>query len=111
MRYLTLGVGFYLSLSASFPHLIYTLARGTVLSLSTVFDFLLFAFALYLLSRLFELLPQDNGDTHAMVKEAADEQEASLSEGEESAPDASADDKAEALPTEEDAAAQKTETE
>lgn len=70
MRYLTLAIAFYLSLSVALPNLIYTLTRGTVLSLSTVFDFLLFAFALYLLSRLFELLPEESREVHCMVKAA-----------------------------------------
>ncbi len=73
MRYLTLGIGFYLSISASLPNLIYTLARGNALVLSSVYDFLLFAFALYLLARLLELLPERDRETHGMVCNAAAE--------------------------------------
>ncbi len=89
MRYLSLAVGFYLALSSSLPNLIYTLARGTVLSLSTVFDFLLFAFALYLLANLFELLPEGDRDTHCMVKDAVlfeESKEAAAEEKPEDAP-------------------------
>lgn len=82
MRYLTLGIGFYLAISTSLPNLIYTLTRGNVLVLSSAYDFLLFAFALYLLARLLELLPERDREVHDMVCDAAKDAEAEP-EGEE----------------------------
>ena len=90
MRYLTLGVGFYLAISASLPNLIYTIARGTVLVLSSAYDFLLFAFALYLLAHLLSLLPEREREVHAMVSDAVAGSEASA-EGEKPAGDSDAD--------------------
>lgn len=89
MRYLTLGIGFYLSISASLPNLIYTLVRGRALVLSSVYDFLMFAFALYLLARLIELLPQRDREAHSIIRNAvatAAEDDTAKDEGETEAP-------------------------
>ena len=88
-RYLSLAVAFYFTMTASVPNLIYTLVHNKVLMLSSAYDFLLFAFGLYLLARLCALLPEGEKKTHALVREAAEaptEEEAPAPTEEEAAP-------------------------
>ena len=85
-RYLSLAIGFYFAITASVPNLIYTLVRGSELMLSSAYDFVLFAFALYFLSRLLELLPEAEKETHALVRDLAE-----AAEAEEKVADAPAD--------------------
>lgn len=99
LRYLTLGVGFFLTVTASLPNLIYTLVRGKELVLSCAYDFLLFAFSLYLLSSLLELLPERERKVHCMVSDLTNENEESAPEGETEA-DAEAENATEAPVTE-----------
>jgi hypothetical protein len=88
-RYLSLAIGFYFAITASVPNLIYTLLRGTELMLSSAYDFVLFAFALYFLSRLFEMLPEDEKGTHCLVRKLAEEEPTAEEESaeEEAAPE------------------------
>lgn len=87
-RYLSLSIGFFLAITASLPNLIYTLVRGTELVLSCAYDFLLLAFALYLLARLLELLPERDRTVHCMVSDAA-ANDTPVAPSEENADDAS----------------------
>lgn len=85
-RYLTLAIGFYFAITASLPNLIYTLVRGGELMLSSAYDFTLFAFALYFLARLLQMLPEAEKEAHPLVRELAEQGE-SEQDGDGVAPD------------------------
>ncbi len=66
--YLVNAIGVMAATAASLPNILYTLIQGKELVLSTVYDFLLFAYALYMLARLLQMLPYDLPVTHRIVQ-------------------------------------------
>lgn len=68
LHFVVTGVALVLSTVSSVPNILYTLAEGKELVLSTVNDFLLFSYSLYLLARLLQMLPYDLPITHHMVR-------------------------------------------
>lgn len=90
-RYLSLAIGFYFSITASLPNLVYTLVRGDELMLSSAYDFALFAFALYFLARLIEMLPVKEKSVHPLVRELKEEADVLSDEEDEAEADADAD--------------------
>ncbi len=74
-----------ISAVASVPNILYALAEGKELVLSTVYDFVLFAYSLYILARLLQMLPYDLPMTHSMVRGFLQKEEEMLA-GEEETP-------------------------
>jgi hypothetical protein len=68
LHFVVTGMALLLGTVASVPNILYTLAEGKELVLSTVNDFLLFSYSLYLLARLLQMLPYDLPITHRMVR-------------------------------------------
>lgn len=68
LHFVVTGMALLLGTVASIPNILYTLAEGKELVLSTVNDFLLFSYSLYLLARLLQMLPYDLPITHRMVR-------------------------------------------
>ena len=68
LHFVVTAVALLLSAAASVPNILYTLTEGKELVLSTVNDFLLFSYSLYLLARLLQMLPYDLPITHRMVR-------------------------------------------
>ena len=68
LHFVVTGAALLLATVASVPNILYTLAEGKELVLSTVNDFLLFSYSLYLLARLLQMLPYDLPITHRMVR-------------------------------------------
>lgn len=68
LQYLLTSLGLTLSLTASVPNILFTLVRGQELVLSTVYDFVLLAFGLYLFSRLLQMLPRELPMTHPLIR-------------------------------------------
>lgn len=68
LQYLLTAFCLLLSLTASVPNILFTVVRGKELVLSTVYDFVLLAFGLYLLSRLIQMLPRVLPVTHPLIR-------------------------------------------
>lgn len=68
LQYLLTSLCLVLCLTSSVPNILYTLVRGKELALSTVYDFVLLAFGLYLFSRLLQMLPRELPVTHPLVR-------------------------------------------
>ena len=68
LQFFFTAVAMLISAVASVPNILYTLIEGRELVLSTVYDFLLFAYSLYMLARLLQMLPYDLPMTHSMVR-------------------------------------------
>ena len=67
--YFVTAVTLLLSLSASIPNLLYNLIENGALVLSSIYDFVLLAAALYTLARLVQLFPYELPSTHRMVQQ------------------------------------------
>ena len=87
LQYLLTALGLVLSLTAAVPNILYTVTRGKELVLSTVYDFVLLAFGLYLFARLLQMLPRALPVTHPLLRvflrDGEDEDEATEDEDEE----------------------------
>lgn len=68
LQYLLTALGMVLSLTAAVPNILYTVTRGKELVLSTVYDFVLLAFGLYLFARLLQMLPRSLPVTHPLLR-------------------------------------------
>lgn len=68
LHFVVAGIALLLATVSSVPNILYTLTEGKELVLSTVNDFLLFSYSLYLLARLLQMLPYDLPITHRMVR-------------------------------------------
>ena len=106
LYYFTTATALLLCATASVPNLLYNLLRGQVLVLTTVYDFVLLAGALYLLARLLQILPYELPAVHQMVQHFLNT--AAETAGEE-AEESESGEPLEALPAEEEAPAQENE--
>lgn len=85
LQFFVTATAMLLASVSSIPNILYTLVKGRVLVLSTVYDFLLMAFALYMLARLLQMLPYDLPMTHRMVRGFLQREEEALAAEEETA--------------------------
>ncbi len=111
LHYFFLAVGLFMTAAASIPNLIYTMLNTRELVLSTVYDFVLFAYFLYLTARLFQLAPRKARGAHPLtlaIDTRAEDEEVTDGEGEGVAPAAKEPPAPEAVP---EAAPEEAETE
>ena len=97
LQFFITAIAMLIAAVASVPNVLYTLVKGQELVLSTVYDFVLFAYSLYMLARLLQMLPYDLPMTHSMVRGFLQKEEEDLASEEEATAQAE-----EATPTDED---------
>lgn len=78
LQFFLTATAMLVSAVASVPNILYTLVKGQELVLSTVYDFVLFAYGLYMLARLLQMLPYDLPMTHTMVRGFLQKEEEAL---------------------------------
>lgn len=66
--YVLASASMLFSFSSAIPNLLYNLIEGKVLVITSVYDFLLLAAALYTLARLLQMLPYEYPSVHRMVQ-------------------------------------------